>query len=287
MATHYQVLGVHSQSELASIRSAYLDLMKRFHPDRTGSDAGAVDVYRINLAWSVLRDDTKRAQYDAELLRLRMGATPMPSFDRRVPALIPRRRSEPPGRTTVLFMACAALACLVSSDVLRPAPDVAITARAASSALFSSPAEASALPVAEADMPSLDPGIEDAVALASRLNIQEAVDTSLNCYGSVMRGKPAELADRCIAFDLAFAYWHDGEFNGRPLEGYFLPGRQHLRHEQALSILSGGDGGVRLEAIRAKTFSVLVDILAARSGRSLDQATSYMPQEAPTPEPRQ
>jgi len=265
MATHYQVLGVHSQSELASIRSAYLSLMKRFHPDHYGPGGGEVDVYRINLAWSVLRDDARRAEYDAELLHYRMRASPMPKYDRRVPVIVPRRHADPPGRTTVLLMTCAALACLVSSDVLRPRAR-AMTPALTTSPLSAGPARAAMLPMVEVDTPSLDPGIEDAVAMASHLNIQDAVNTSLNCYGSVTRGKAPEFADRCIAFDLAFAYWHDGEFIGRPLESYFLPGRQQLRHEQALSILSTSAGGIRLEAIRAKTFSTLVDILAARSG---------------------
>lgn len=71
MVEHYEELGVHPSASDAEIRSSYLALARRFHPDRlvgAGPDeqeTAAVRMARINAAWSVLSDHGRRAQYDA------------------------------------------------------------------------------------------------------------------------------------------------------------------------------------------------------------------------------
>ena len=71
MVEHYEELGVHPSASDAEIRSSYLALARRFHPDRlVGARpderaVAAVRMARINAAWSVLSDHGRRAQYDA------------------------------------------------------------------------------------------------------------------------------------------------------------------------------------------------------------------------------
>src|SRR5574344_2095637 len=61
----YQVLGVSKTATAAEIKKAYRDLAFKYHPDRNPGDKTAEDKFKeINAAYSVLGDETKRAQYD-------------------------------------------------------------------------------------------------------------------------------------------------------------------------------------------------------------------------------
>lgn len=70
---HYEELGVTPSATTAEIRTSYLALARRYHPDRlasAGPDAqaqAAVRMARINAAWTVLGDRDRRARYDASL----------------------------------------------------------------------------------------------------------------------------------------------------------------------------------------------------------------------------
>jgi hypothetical protein len=76
--THYEVLGVGADADLAAIRAAWLRLARRHHPDfHVGG--GAVEraeadrrMREINEAWSVLSDPRRRQAYDR---RIGVGAT--------------------------------------------------------------------------------------------------------------------------------------------------------------------------------------------------------------------
>lgn len=275
MTTHYQILGVHSQSEPASIRAAYLSLMKRHHPDSRGAgESYGADVYRINLAYSVLRDAGRRAHYDAELLRERMWAAGIPGHDRRVPVLIPQRRRRSVLREAILLVAGVMVFAVMSGDVADPGlrMDPGLSLREA----FVSPAEAAPAIVRPggADVPELDPGIEDVVMIAAAVSLDDARSSSMRCFYEIHSDPALSSADRCIAFDLAFSYWHEGEFSGRPSEAYFQPSVTYRRHIRALDLVSRDEPTHRLDAIRAKTFSTLVDILDARSGGKIRRGQS-------------
>jgi curved DNA-binding protein CbpA len=59
---HYTVLGVQHAADRRTIQAAYRALARGAHPD-FGGDGG--DMARINEAWRVLGDATRRAEYDA------------------------------------------------------------------------------------------------------------------------------------------------------------------------------------------------------------------------------
>jgi curved DNA-binding protein CbpA len=61
--THYDVLGVAVGASRADIHRAYLALARRHHPD-AGGDAAAMQ--RVNQAWAVLSDTSRRRRYDIE-----------------------------------------------------------------------------------------------------------------------------------------------------------------------------------------------------------------------------
>jgi curved DNA-binding protein CbpA len=63
---HYKVLQVDPEAEDEVIQAAYRRLAQKYHPDVAPSDEAAARMIAINAAWSVLREETSRAAYDAE-----------------------------------------------------------------------------------------------------------------------------------------------------------------------------------------------------------------------------
>jgi molecular chaperone DnaJ len=61
----YKVLGVEKSASADEIKKAYRNLAFKYHPDRNGGDKNAEEQFKkINEAYSVLGDETKRRQYD-------------------------------------------------------------------------------------------------------------------------------------------------------------------------------------------------------------------------------
>jgi hypothetical protein len=78
---YYRVLGVPRTATNAEIRTAYIDLVRSFHPDRLGAypdpsewKAANERLAGFNEAFSVLGDPVKRQEYDA--VRTPQAATP-------------------------------------------------------------------------------------------------------------------------------------------------------------------------------------------------------------------
>ena len=61
---YYTILGVPANADVDTVKRAYRQLARRFHPDLAGP-AGALEMKRINRAYAVLSDPDKRHQYDA------------------------------------------------------------------------------------------------------------------------------------------------------------------------------------------------------------------------------
>jgi hypothetical protein len=60
---YYAILGVPIDADSDTLKRAYRQLARRFHPDLAGPE-GAVQMKRINRAYDVLSDPEKRQQYD-------------------------------------------------------------------------------------------------------------------------------------------------------------------------------------------------------------------------------
>ena len=61
---YYKILGVKENADLKDIKKAYRKLALKFHPDMN-PDAGAEEKFKqVAEAYEVLKDDTKRAEYD-------------------------------------------------------------------------------------------------------------------------------------------------------------------------------------------------------------------------------
>ena len=61
---YYAILGVSEKAKYTEIRAAYRLLAKKYHPDRNNSDFAEDMIKKINAAFEVLSDPTKRSQYN-------------------------------------------------------------------------------------------------------------------------------------------------------------------------------------------------------------------------------
>jgi len=64
--THYQILEVHETATQAEIKRAYRRLAKQFHPDSQTETASHERIARINNAYEVIGDPSRRVMYDQE-----------------------------------------------------------------------------------------------------------------------------------------------------------------------------------------------------------------------------
>lgn len=79
-ATHYQVLGVPKDSRRETIKDHYHGLIALIHPDRQEPDSEhwpPEAAQRVNLAYAVLSDEARRAEYDAELHKAALDRRPL------------------------------------------------------------------------------------------------------------------------------------------------------------------------------------------------------------------
>mmetsp|Transcript_8859 Transcript_8859/g.16120 ORF Transcript_8859/g.16120 Transcript_8859/m.16120 type:complete len:147 (+) Transcript_8859:218-658(+) len=73
--THYQVLGVAPTAELDEIKAAHRSLALKCHPDKKSRNASTsmdnakvvAEFESVQMAWTCLRDETRRRRYDQEL----------------------------------------------------------------------------------------------------------------------------------------------------------------------------------------------------------------------------
>lgn len=64
---YYEMLGVKSDATEEEIRSAYRDLARKYHPDKTGGDEAAEEKLKeINAVYDVLKNAGKRKEYDQQ-----------------------------------------------------------------------------------------------------------------------------------------------------------------------------------------------------------------------------
>jgi ferredoxin len=61
---YYAVLGISEKASYKEIRYAYRRLARKYHPDRNNSSSAEEMIKKINTAFEVLSDHTKRAGYD-------------------------------------------------------------------------------------------------------------------------------------------------------------------------------------------------------------------------------
>jgi hypothetical protein len=83
----YRILNVSRDAERHVIRAAYRALAWRWHPDRGGA---AEQMIRINQAWRILGDASRRAAFDAAVVARATAPTPAAAPAAEDPATVQR-----------------------------------------------------------------------------------------------------------------------------------------------------------------------------------------------------
>ena len=277
-SSFYEILGVEPNATPRRIRSAYLTLIKRHHPDAAklldGRDGGRSAA--INEAFSTLKDARRRARYDDELRRL--GQHPVHLESREKPAgtrrgHAPAVRTGPvgipesplgdnatrrphPGLATGLCLVILALG-LAIIDIGQQPGQIATAAKTNDTGLRPDSAglEPPILPAIVAD------SVMDFLWLKSNASADDAMQYSRNCFSQLGELPSLRLADRCIAFDIAW----QGELANRQdsdrmvARGFFSGEQLRARHRSVLQRFTTDSAGIdaRREAIARVTVSEL------------------------------
>ena len=117
---HYEVLGIPQNASQEDIRNAYITQIKFFHPDVFPGDPSIAKVktWQLNVAYYVLHDPARRAEYDRSLSGVK---NPPPSYSDTdvIFENDPPRRSRNPGRKK--FRLSIAVICVLCALVIASA----------------------------------------------------------------------------------------------------------------------------------------------------------------------
>lgn len=263
---HYRVLGVPRHANLHQIRTAYVALLKRHHPDSSGNpraNRNGVDVDRIVTAYKTLKDPRLRAAYDAELRQLAQRSR-LARQSRAVPhvrpapvAYVPRRRRKKKLQLKVdpnhLTYVAAAIAAAIGIQLLVWGYQKLDNARY--DAVASGPALVRKLD----DVPT-PMRLEPVARLAGMLPAEDANKYSARCFSQANRSRSPTAADLCVAFDTAFVYWRETTAGPFTTDPYFQGEAVKSRYANAYSRLDPDAAMVRIASIRSSTFQALLRI---------------------------
>ena len=78
---YYEFFGISSNASQDEIKKAYLNLVKKYHPDTSKEENAETMMSKINAIYTVLSDENKRAQYDLELSKASAENQDIPEDD--------------------------------------------------------------------------------------------------------------------------------------------------------------------------------------------------------------
>lgn len=273
--TYYEILGVAPDAAPEGIRAAYIGLMKRHHPNSPYRSAAADDggaVHSINRAYAVLKDPGKRSAYDVELNGGGRGSM-MLKADRRMPLVLrTKRRQRRQRRASMLPIAAIVVALFAASTWLGgyEGPTYAPLA-----GTFSEHPRASISPF-EVSPPHETAWIRRQAQLAATMRPAEALAFSEQCFNEARHVGTPSAADECLVFDLAFTYWREGEASSA-LPAYFQPQMMQLRQTRALDGLDRDAATLRMDSLRAATFSSLLELVNTPEALSVERPADTAP----------
>ena len=250
--TYYDFFGVSRAASADEIRSAYLWLMKQYHPDLTEGperDRAADYAAILNRSYDILKDAQKRANYDAWL-----------DLDSKTRGKRKVRRALLTGETRrqgkFLWDASTKGAAALGGFI------VVLLAAA-----MTIPGNSSTKPDPDAGvhvaMHLDDAGVRDQVRLAIGATPDEARSSSEHCFAAARETGSARRAETCIVFDDAYLEWNQSAADVLSRPTYFNDAVVRLRHRNAMGAYGALDDA-RLMQIRQRTLNALLSEISSK-----------------------
>lgn len=205
-ASAFAVLGLEPGADRAAVERAYRDLIKRYHPDRSGGDAARAA--EINRAYFELRRDHQAGASPAEP----MPAPRAPRY--RDGRMASRRR---PSRVWPLLVILVGIMLIIQRDWLAAAVPgwigslESLQGQPLSQGRGSSVALDSAALDGPLDESAIARSIAQAITLVDRGDEDALADKSRDCHRRMRADPSLAQLDRCAAFENAVAAIGDGD----------------------------------------------------------------------------
>jgi hypothetical protein len=255
--TYYDFFGVSRTASADEIRSAYLWLMKQYHPDlsdETDRERAADYAAVLNRSYDVLKDPQKRANYDA-WLDLDVRSRGKTRVRRALLTGETRRR-----RKTLWDASSKGAAALGGFIVVLLAAAMTIPGK---SAIEPSGRDLSAHPAAHID----DSGVREQVRIAMTTQPNTAQSSSERCFAAARDDATANAVEKCIVFDDAYLEWNQSAADVLSRPAYFNDAVVRLRHRSAMDA-DGSFADARLMQLRQRTLNALLAEINSKVGNS-------------------
>lgn len=256
--TYYDFFGVSRTASADEIRSAYLWLMKQYHPDLTDGaerDRAADYAAILNRSYDILKDPQKRANYDA-WLDLDARTRGKRKVRRALLTGETRRRGKPLWDASTKGAAALGGFMVVLLAAAMTIPGISATK-----------------PGPKADghtaTPLDDAGVREQVRLAIRAAPDEARSSSEECFAAARETGSVRRAEACIAFDDAYLEWNQSAADVLSRPTYFNDAVVRLRHRNALGAYGSFDDA-RLMQLRQRTLNSLLAEISSKVSTDAD-----------------
>jgi hypothetical protein len=261
MRDDYQLLGLEPNAGPNEIRAAYIAMLKRLHPDASGSSKDAERISELVGAYRRLRDPTARKPLSP--------GTPVNLRAAHRPAVMRLVRASTPvvfwGKALTLGLLAGAIIAAAVVTIPPPVRRQIITR--------GPPQPASLMPEERAEPD--EAVIRQAVGAFQSFGPQEGAAAleshSRRCFAELQLSRDLQLLDYCLAFDIAASQSNVVSSQAQlQKRAFFDPFELKARHAGALRLLFGDQetGGLRRSRIESETVSALA---SAISFNDLDQ----------------
>jgi hypothetical protein len=264
--TYYDFFGVARTAAPGEIRSAYVLLMKQYHPDLTqhGDRQRAAHFAAIlNRYYCVLKDPHKRIRYDAWLSRQSAGGGKANVRSR--PLLTGATTHAESRRWDASSKGAAFLACLSVLLVVAAlsTPSETISRRAQAAVLGSTAIASRPLPRAD---------FRAQVSAAMNATADQAEQASRRCFASARDRYSVPETDMCVIFDDVYIDWHSTTPMTVELPVYFNETVVRLRHTGAMIAINASPR--RIDGLKQTALNALLAEIKSQVGKGGNSQTS-------------
>lgn len=194
----YAALGLEPGADREAVERAYRELIKRYHPDRSGGDAARAA--EINRAYFELRRQHRPGSH---------SAPPMPAARARIHPAGRRSRGRRQGRLWPLLLIASGIILVIERERLAALPGWVASLEGRQQPLSPGRSRPVAAGSEALDGPlderAIARSIEQAIDLAERGDEEAMADKSRDCHRRMRADPSLKQLDRCAAFDDAVA----------------------------------------------------------------------------------